>query len=348
MIIKSIFNASSFSPAAASIGKSSGGVSLSPRQLLDQAINDSRSQAAAAVGSSQSGVSAILGQSGNVKQGIAAMRDSAAEMRPIADKLQSYGDELWAEGSRIMDDALDVLDTGMGFINMDADSSPLVAEALKLYGEFDPDRYVAGAAQDVQSQADNARGQSERQLARMGVNPTSGVYAALKGQLQRSLATAKAAAMTRARERGKTDAATMFQSLIADNANKFLSQGGSLAGQGAAIKGQGANAQTGAASVLADIAGVEGDAATLGLNFGNALQDAYQALANTKLQQADNTRATEALRVSALTSGGGGGGVTVTQAPKDDWMNWMGTGHSQTWNKNHNPNFNELLMLAAS
>ena len=232
---------------------------------------------------------------------------------------------------------------------MDADSSPLVAEALKLYGEFDPDRYVAGAAQDIQSQADNARGQSERQLARMGVDPTSGAYAALKSQLQRSLATAKAAAMTRARERGKTDAATMFQSLIADNANKFLSQGGSLAGQGAAIKGQGASAQTGAASVRAYIAVVEGNAATLGLNFSNALRDAYQALANTQIAQADNTRATEQMRVNAvLGSGGGGGGVTVTQAPKDDWMNWMGTGHSQTWNKNHNPNFNELLMLAAS
>ena len=319
------------------------------RQLLDWAINDSRSQAAAAVGSSRSGVSAILSQSGNVNQSIAAMRDSAAEMRPIAGKLQSYGDELWAEGSRIMDDALDVLNTGMGFINMDADSSPLVAEALRLYGEFDPDRYVAGAAQDIQSQADNARGQSERQLARMGVNPTSGAYAALKSQLQRSLATAKAAAMTRARERGKTDAATMFQSLIADNANKFLSQGGSLAGQGAAIKGQGASAQTGAASVLADIAGVEGNAATLGLNFSNALQDAYQALANTQIAKADNTRATEQMRVNAvLGSGGGGGGVTVTQAPKDDWMDWMGTGHSQTWNANHNPNYNELLMLAAS
>lgn len=319
------------------------------RQLLDWAINDSRSQAAAAVGSSQSGVGAILGQSGNVNQSIAAMRDSAAKMRPIADKLQGYGDELWAEGSRVMDDALSVLDTGMGFINMDADSSPLVAEALRLYGEFDPDKYVAGAAQDIQSQADNANSQTERNLSRMGINPTSGAYAALKSQLQRSLATAKAAAMTRARERGKTDAATMFQSLIADNANKFLSQGGSLAGQGAAIKGQGANAQTGAASVLADIAGVEGNAATLGLNFGKALQDAYQALANMQLQQADNTRATEQMRVNAvLGSGGGGGGVTVTQAPKDDWMNWMGTGHTQSWNKNHNPNFNELLMLAAS
>ena len=318
------------------------------RQLLDWAINDSRSQAASAVGSSQSGVGAILGQSGNVNQSIAAMRDSAAKMRPIADKLQGYGDELWAEGSRVMDDALSVLDTGMGFINMDADSSPLVAEALRLYGEFDPDKYVAGAAQDVQSQADNARGQTERQMARMGVNPTSGAYAALAQQRERALATMKSAAMTRARERGKTDAAAMFQSLIADNANKFLSQGGSLASQGAAIKGQGANAQTGAASVLADIAGVEGNAATLGLNYGNALQGAYQALANTQLQQADNTRATEQMRVNAvLGSGGGGGGVTVTQAPKDDWMNWMGTGHSQSWNQNHNPNYETLELMAA-
>ena len=319
------------------------------RQLLDWAINDSRSQAAAAVGSSQSGVGAILGQSGNVNQSIAAMRDSAAKMRPIADKLQGYGDELWAEGSRVMDDALSVLDTGMGFINMDADSSPLVAEALLLYGEFDPDKYVAGAAQDVQSQADNARGQTERQMARMGVNPTSGAYAALAQQRERALATMKSAAMTRARERGKTDAAAMFQSLIADNANKFLSQGSSLASQGATIKEQGTNAQTGVANLLQNIANLESGAASLGLNYGTSLMGAYNNLAGMQSQQAANTLSTEQMRVNAvLGSGGGGGGVTVTQAPKDDWMNWKGTGHSETWNKNHNPNYDELLMLAAS
>ena len=232
---------------------------------------------------------------------------------------------------------------------MDESSSPLVAEALKLYGSFDPDMYVAGAAQDVQAAADNSRGQTERGLARMGVNPTSGAAMAARTGLEKALTVAKAAAMTRARQQGKTDQATMFQSLIADNANKFLSQGGSLAGQGAAIKGQGASAQTGAASVLADVAGIEGNAAALGLNFGNSLQGAYDALANKQLGQAYNTRATEQMRVNAvLGSGGGGGGVTVTQAPKDDWMDWMGTGHSQTWNANHNPNYNELLMLAAS
>ena len=48
-----------------------------------------------------------------------------------------------------------------------------------------------------------------------------------------------------------------------------------------------------------------------------------------------------ATEVSANNGGSarGSGGVTVTQSPSDDWMNWKGTGHSATWNRNNNPDF---------
>ena len=145
-----------------------------PTELLNQAIDASRSQAAAAIGSSQSGVQAILGQSGIVNGAIGRMNDAADAMLPIAADLNGYGNSMWESGTKVTDQALETLGTGLGFIRMDESASPLVAEAIRLYGEFDPDRYVAGAAQDMQSQFDNSQKQSQRELSRMGVSPTSG------------------------------------------------------------------------------------------------------------------------------------------------------------------------------
>lgn len=271
---------------------------------IDGAIDASRSQAASAVGSAQSGVQAILGQQPTVNGAINRMNNAADAMLPIADTLKGYGDAMWESGTKVTEQALYTLGTGMGFINMDASASPLVAEALKLYGEFDPDKYVATAAQDVQSQGDNARAQGMRNLSRMGVSPTSGASQALNQLYDRSLAVARAAAMTRARERGKTDQMGAFQSLIANNANTFLKTGGELASIGSSAQAQAANAQKGAASVLGDAGSLAGQAGNLGLNFGNALSSAYNKLAGVQLSQAGNTLSGENLRLNARRGGG--------------------------------------------
>lgn len=315
------------------------------RALLDSAIADSRAQASAAVDSSKSGVQAILGRQGDVDSAISSMRGAADNMLPIAGDLRNYGNSMFESGTKVTEQALETLGTGLGFIRMDSSASPLVAEALRLYGEFDPDKYVATAAQDVQSQGDNARAQGMRNLSRMGVSPTSGAALSLGQQYDRSMAVARAAAMTRARERGRTDQATQFQNLIANNANTFLKTGGDLASIGSSMQSQGTGALRNAASVLGDAGSLYGSAGTLSLNFGNALSGAWNALAGTQINQAANTTNSERLRVSALTSGGGGrsGGVNVTNAPEDDWFNWKGTGHSETWNMNHNPNYQMLL-----
>jgi hypothetical protein len=282
----------------------------SPRALLDSAINSSRAQAAAGVGSAQSGVQAILGQKPLVDRTIGDMRGAADAMVPIADELRGYGDAMWESGTKVTQQALDTLATGMGFIDMDESASPLVAEALRLYGQVDPDRYVATAAQDVQSAFDNQRGQNERRLARMGVNPSSGAAQALNQLYDRSLAVARAAAMQRAREQGRAEQRSAFQDLVTGNAQKFLQTGGQLASIGASGQQAAVGAQKGAADVLGGAADIYGGAANLGLNFGKALSGAYNALAGIQLDEARNTNATESLRVNAL-KGGGGGGVNV-------------------------------------
>lgn len=301
------------------------GAAGDPLAQLDGAISASRGQAAGAVGSAQSGVQAILAGKPAIDRAVGDMRGAADRMIPIADTMRGEGDALFESGTKVTQQALDTLDTGMGFINMDASASPLVAQALKLYGEFDPDKYVASAKQDVQSQFDNSRAQSERQLARMGVNPSSGAFAETASAYDRLRAVASAAAMTRARERGLTDQANMFQNLITNNANTFLKTGGELASIGTSARAQGVNAQHGAASALGQAGGLYGSAGTLGLSYDRALQGAYDALAGVQMNEAGNTRASEALRVNAVNGvGGRRGGVNIIDNTHHG--NWRDTG----------------------
>lgn len=412
-----------------------------------QAVDNARDYANRSIASGQSGVSAILSGRGAVddaraalrkignaanaeyddaaktargmESDILAIRRGAADVRgvaealtPYADALRQYGAEMWNDAGTVMDDALSTLGVGMGFINMDASAAPLVAEALRLYGEFDPDKYVAEAAQDVQSAYANARGQQERALSRMGVNPSSGAYQnAMQKLYSQSLATALSAAMTKAKERGKTEQSSQFQKLIVDNALKFLQDGGSLAntasgmqssaanvyGSGAGILEKQAGLYADAASVyknsgalqgsLAELlsgiagnrastlAGLETTASNLATNYAKEVQSAYSTLANiqqnagnsvtgalnslasmtqgvgnsiasAQQKHADVLNSTEALRVHAVNGGRSGGGTTTTggvASSADDWMNWKGTGHSETWNRNNNPNYQTLL-----
>lgn len=290
--------------------KGSGGGSSSPLAELTGAINSSRAKAREAVGSAQSGVGAILGQKPLVDRTIGDMRGAADSMVPIADDLRGYGDAMWESGTKVTQQALDTLATGMGFINMDESASPLVAEALRLYGQVDPDRLAATAAQDVRSQFDNQRRQTERNLSRMGVNPTSGSFASTQSAYDRLKAVAEAAAMHRAKEQGRAEQRSALQDLVTGNAQKFLQTGGQLASIGASGQQAAVGAQKGAADVLGNAAGIYGRAGDLGLNFGNTLRGAYDALAGVQMNEAGNTNATESLRVNAL-RGGRGGGVNV-------------------------------------
>lgn len=292
-----------------SSGNVGNGASAStPLAELRAGINASRSQAAAGVASGQNGVQAILNGKPNVDRAVGDMRNAANAMLPIADTMRGEGDALFDSGTKVTEQALATLGTGLGFINMDEGASPLVAKSIELFRGIDPDRYVAGAAQDVQSQFDNASAQGERELARRGVSPTSGAALALNDQRNRALAVARASAMTRARERGINDQASAFQSLLANNANTFLQTGGQLASIGTSARAQGVGAQQGAAGVLGNAGNLFGNAGELGMNYDKTLMGAYNALAGLQLEEAKNTQGTEALRVNAVNSGRGGGG----------------------------------------
>ena len=287
-------------------GGSAGGTT-SPTANLNAGITASRSQAAAGVASGQNGVQAILNGRPDVDRAVGDMRNAANAMLPIADTMRGEGDALFDSGTKVTEQALATLGTGLGFINMDESASPLVAEALRVYGQIDPDRYVAAAAQDVQAQGDAARRQGERELARRGVSPTSGASLALNSLRDRALAVARASAMTRARERGINDQASALQNMIANNANTFLQTGGQLASIGTSARAQGVGAQQGAAGVLGNAGNLFGNAGELGLNYDKTLMGAYNALAGLQLDEAKNTQGTEALRVNAVNSGRGGG-----------------------------------------
>ncbi len=63
---------------------------------------------------------------------------------------------------------------------------------------IDPDLLRSMAAGDVQNAYDNVWGQNQRNLSRMGVDPTSGRYASLRDDWGRALAAAVAGAKTKA------------------------------------------------------------------------------------------------------------------------------------------------------
>lgn len=177
------------------------------------------------------------------------VRNMADALLPDAQTLREYGDSMWQSGTKVTEQALATLGTGMGFINLDSSASPLVKQALTLYGEFDPDAYAAKAEADTQAKFDNARGQMERDLARKGVQGGA-AQAALMNQFARSLATARASARTLARERGIADRASMFQSLITKNALDFLGRGGELASIGSTAQSNAVGARDKAAGVV--------------------------------------------------------------------------------------------------
>ena len=341
------------------------------QQAIDtgqQGVDNARQYGADAISSGRSGVDRILSGEGVVRDAygnmvsqaeaanrgydaaedaargmdpyIRGVSDAANSMLPYADTLGGYGDQMWESGTKVTEQALATLGTGMGFINMDANASPLVAEALQVYGQIDPNRYVASAAQDVQKAADNAQGQMQRNLARQGVNSSSGsAQAQLQRLFQNSLAVAKAAAMTRARERGINDKANALQTLIANNANTFLQTGGQLASIGASGQGAAVNAQNAAAGVLQGAGSLQGQAGNLqgtqagvlgnvaaGRNsvastYGNAsnivtgfnkdAQSAYNALAG--IQNTAGSNITDALRALAGIQSTAGANITGAQ-----------------------------------
>ncbi len=146
---------------------------------------------------------------------------------------------------------------------------------------------LAGKAMgDVNQAFANARGQADRDMARMGVNPNDGRQAAMSGQMAAQqalgLATAGNNARTQARQEG-------YQ--LTDRANNALagypSMSASSVGMGAGVAGMGQQALSqGQAGMLAPSQAIGQAAGSMSANAGNIWGQQNQAYMQAQQQDA--------------------------------------------------------------
>lgn len=337
-----------------------------------------------AIGSAQNGVNAVLGAGAQVHSDTAKMReqaqlvntqgkalnatagqikDYAGKMTPYADQLGVIGDTLLGEGSVLWDQSKDIFGQGGALARLDGSAGGLAGEFVKQYNLLSPDRYVSQAASDVQGSYQNAWDQMVRGNARRGVSAGSGAAGALGTQYAAMLATARAAAKTKARQMG-IDEQTKMLSTMTGAANTLYNMGNDTAQSALAAQKAGADAKKGAADVLggaadalgkagslqsaagqlfANAAGIFGDAARIGIGYVDSVRVAYDSLSGAQQAAANYYLRNAEL---AMGRGGGGGGATVTNvttAPKD--TGWKNTGHSSTYVRNTDPELWKRLML---
>ena len=163
--------------------------------------------------------------------------------------------------------------------------------------KVNPDDYVASAASDAQASAQNAQGQTMREMARRGVNVGSGAYATLRDQMSRAQSVLLAATKTAARRQGLADqinALTQRAGLyknVMDSATAVQSQAAGTLAQAAGIVQQQGDLFATAGSLssqqtnaYATIGGMEVNLGQLDLQSNEAVQNAINNV--TAAQQA--------------------------------------------------------------
>lgn len=350
----------------------------------------------------------VKGQASTVNDTALRLLAEAGGLDPFIGELGSMGTELWRSGAEQVTEARKTMGIGSGILNLNASSSPLAREFVNALNALSGDAQVSMAAADTQSSFDSAYQQMIRNIARSGGATGSGSSVAkLQKQYMQALATAKAAAKTRARTAGIKDRLPAL-GLITDKANSILGTGNTMYQAGVTAQNAGATATKGAGDLQTAKAGLVADAGklqasagelfgtagnlqtsagnlmkgagdlqtsaantmsaagdaqyragALGASKASALTDAgqlyvqtgnlqnsylqtvnsaYNNLSDAMIAAANYYRDAAATEVSAVNGGGGGGGggVRITNSDSgDNWMNWRGTGHSQSWNQNN-------------
>lgn len=316
---------------------------------LENILRGAVSRADSGVGAAQSGVNAVLGGGSDIRKTIDdirgmsdrvgaqgdAINSTAGEVKaaygaldPVIRALLGYGDGLWSEGESLSSEAKDVFGQGKALVSLDPSAGGLAGEFIKYWQSLSPDRYVSQAASDVQGSFKNAQGQAERDLSRRGVSASSGAYGALQRQLATSLATALAAAKTKARQTGLDQQAAQLDRMTAA-ANTLYGMGNSMEQNALQAKGLGLNAQKGAGDLLAtkgqglaqagqlqasagqmftSAGNLLASAGNLQTNWLGLVSSAYGKLAGAYGTAADVALGAARTEVSANNGGGGGGG----------------------------------------
>lgn len=218
------------------------------------------------------------------------MSEDIDAIRALSGSINQNGVDLTNRGR-------EYLQAGSQILNMDASATGLAGEFLTALRAIDPDKYVASAAADVQSSYAGTYQQMLRQLSRTGASGSSGNAIAAKQQWARALATAKAAAKTKATQTGNSERLSALSEAIktaasASEEGKSLTDSGTAALSTAADKRSAAVDALGKqASAYATAAGIEKSAADVeesavstrasALNAATAAQSEVNSAAKT-------------------------------------------------------------------
>ena len=250
----------------------------------------------------------VNSQANAINQDADALAALVPQLDPYKAKFDNYGDDLAALAATLQGGANDVFGQGAALVGMDPTKGGLSAEFLKQYGLLSPERYVSRYASDTQGAIDNTRAQTERYLARRGVNVGSGANAGLMNTLtQMKEAAALAAAKTLGYDKGVTEQGNFLKEMTgaantlygmgreqqalalsakgqaADMAAKgagIVSQQGGLIQNAAGLRQNAAALFSNAANIFGNAAGVEGSATQLSSGAENTLASALNAAAS--------------------------------------------------------------------
>ena len=196
-------------------------------------------------------------------------------LKPYADQLQQYAGQLWNEGTSIFGQGSDIVGLGQGILDLDENAGGIIGQYVKSLKQFDPRRYVAQAAADVQGAFDNTKGQLSRELSRSGVNLSGGAALAQKRLLAQTYAATLAGAKTRAWQTGATEQLNANRTALSD-AMALLKQGTDTQAQGAQVQQTGVSAQDAAAGVQANVVSGKAKAGDLQTQAGQLKTQAGQ------------------------------------------------------------------------
>ena len=227
---------------------------------------------------------------GGMTDAITNVNKSAYALNPYISSITGAGNDLMSIYNQLIGGDTTKGGAVADYLNSTRDA----ADALL---KVNPDDYVASAASDAQASAQNAQGQTMREMARRGVNVGSGAYATLRDQMSRAQSVLLAATKTAARRQGLQDQiaaltqrAGLFKDVIG-TAQSVGQQGTTdLAAAAGIVQKQGdmfATAGSMAAqqsNAFANIGGVEINLGQLDLQSEGVVQDAISNV--TAMQQA--------------------------------------------------------------
>lgn len=238
----------------------------------DASMEDSVSAAQDGVNAATGGVDAARVASGQVNNSIQNINRQANSLLPYASTLRGYADTMWDQGTNIVGTGNSILNTGTDILNLNTGASGIAGEYVNWLNSVDPNKYVSGAASDVQSSYGNVTGQMDRNLARSGVS--SGQSLSVKQQFHQGLMAALAGAKTRARQQGLADKGKALTGAM-DAARGMFETGGNIVRTGVESQTAAGSSQTSAANIEVQAGQLHGQAGQLAIGNADLMIKAY-------------------------------------------------------------------------